>query len=463
MNLEVTRRQFLHATAATGLAAAGGFGQAPAGSAKSKPNVLCIITDQQHLETLSALGCPSLSTPAMDSLVATGTSFIKSYCPNPLCSPSRSSLFTGRMSSETNVWRNDRPIRDEVPNLGQWLGSRAGYDCVYSGKWHLPFSFTEHIPGFRAIATGLGNTGIVGDAAASWAAAGYLLNRAQDQPFFLVASFLQPHDICGWTHMNGVEPPEPRHPMLDAELPPLPSNFLPCPTEPKNITNTRFSKWRAEGADKWSERHWRYYRYCYYRMVEMVDAEIARVLWALEASGQRERTLVIFTSDHGEGLAHHQMTHKNFLYDEAAAVPLVLSWPGVIPTGQTDREHLVSGLDLVPTICDFVGIDPPSKQRGRSLRPVLEGRPGDWRDTLFVEVQGNLGRAVRTHDYKYIRYIGDPTEQLFDLRNDPGEEANLATDAHHADTLQAHRTLLREWERGLDPARETPLVDAWRQ
>ena len=181
----LTRRDCLKAGAvgAAAMAAPAGLRAARTPAGKARPNFLFIITDQQGLDTLSALGCNDLATPHLDRLARRGTAFLESYSSNPLCSPARSTLFTGRPTLETGVVVNNRPIRSGMPNMGQWLG-REGYESVYAGKWHVPASFTASIPGFRVIAAGIGGQGGVCDANVSRAAQAYLRNRAGGQPCF---------------------------------------------------------------------------------------------------------------------------------------------------------------------------------------------------------------------------------------------------------------------------------------
>lgn len=444
-----TRRQFLKTGALASAALVAGRLPGARGRTmrtSKRPNFLFIITDQQAIDTISANGCRYLRTPAMDHLARTGVSFQESHSPNPLCSPARSSFLTSRMTSETSVVVNNRPIRSDIPNIGQWLGER-GYETVYAGKWHLPQSFTPEIPGFDVICTGLGGLGNLGDSAVSRASAAYLRNRRSKEPFLLVASFLQPHDICQWVTMHRNPPDELRYPVLTDELPPLPANFEFDPREPKPVARRPSRTWG------WPEWHWRYYVWSYYRHVEMVDAEIGRVLQALEDAGERENTVVLLTSDHGEGMGRHQMVTKNYLYEEALKVPLLFSCPGQIAEDVKDAAHLVSGVDIVPTICDYAGVETPPRALGRSLRPWLEQRPADGHEFVAAEVT-RTGRMIRTQDYKYITYQGDPVEQLFDMRADPGETKNLAGESAHAAALEEHRKLLRDWESRLDVAPE---------
>ncbi|NOZ22918.1 MAG: sulfatase-like hydrolase/transferase [Planctomycetes bacterium] len=441
----ISRRQFLKAGAVGGAALI--TRSSPAQDAKpthadTRPNILLVITDQQGLDTLSGLGCAGIKTPNMDRVARGGISFVQSHSTNPLCSPARSSIFTGRPTLETGVVVNDIPIRESVPNLGQWLGQN-GYDPVYIGKWHIPHSFTFDIKGFNVIPAGLGGQGTLGDATISRAAEGYLLNRKHKKPFFLVASFLQPHDICQYVSMHKKAPDNLPYPSIANELPPLPPNFKFDKREPETIRKRRKLTW--------SEEQWRYYIWSYYRMVEEVDAEVGRVLDALQLAGEVDNTIVIFTADHGEGRGRHQMVVKNYLYEEALKVPLIVSCPTRMNKGIRDETHLVSGVDIVPTVCDYVGIKPPEGMRGKSLRPLLEGKATPWHEFVAAEVT-LTGRMIRTPRYKYIMYKGDPVEQIFDMKEDPWETKNLAPDPAHADTLAAHRKLLAEWEGSLDVA-----------
>lgn len=435
------------------------LGPSAAAVGKARPNVLFLMTDQQHIDTIAAAGCGHVHTPNMDRLVKAGTRFDTSYSTNPVCSPARSSMLTGRPSSETGVFKNDLPIRPEMPNLGQWLAQEGEYECAYAGKWHLPMTHTTRIPGFRVLNTALGGNGYLGDGFTSRACAAFLRQRSRTKPFCLVASFLQPHDICEWLRLNSRRLDRLPYPELRDRLPPLPDNFHFDPKEPGLITGRRLGN---EGlANRWSEDQWRYYIWSYYRHVETVDAEIGRVLDALEGEGYGNETLVVFTSDHGEGLGHHQNTHKNYLYDEAVRVPLIFSLPGEIGANQRHRERVVSGMDILPTICAYAGLAAPPKVRGHNLRRVLGGSPAPGGEFCIAEVQGNQGRMVRTPEFKLIAYRDEPIAQLFDMRDDPGETRNLIDEPGQADTVRSLRNLLGDWERNLDAAPGIPHREFW--
>jgi len=378
-------------------------------SNRQKPkNILLILTDQQHIDTIAAGGCRNVRTPALDRLKTSGVSFTQSYSTNPVCSPARSCVFTGRTSSETGVFTNGRPIRSNIPNLGHWFSQQTDYETFYAGKWHLPRTYTNNIPGFKVINTGIGGFGYLCDTVMSRSCEGFLKTRSKSKPFLLIASYMQPHDICEWLRLNMDNPNEMRYPQLAGELPELPDNFEFDENEPGAIKKRRLGNEPFKG--KWNKEQWRYYRWSYYRNIEHLDAEISRILQAIQDCGYSKDTMIVLTSDHGEGLAHHQMVRKNTLYDEAAKVPLLFSWPGHISENITDTTHPVSGLDIMPTLCDYAGIKPPKNIRGSSLRPILEGRPEPDHNFIVTEVSSNTGRMVRTPSFKYITYKDDSVE-----------------------------------------------------
>jgi arylsulfatase A-like enzyme len=437
----LSRRDLLKISAAPLAAPAAGFGM-PAVLAGKRPNFLFIITDQQSLDAISAHGCADVRTPNIDRLVRGGVSFRESYTAFPLCSPARSCMFTGRMPSETGVVKNSIPIHPSVPDIGHWLG-QEGYDTIYAGKWHMREVYTDSIPGFTVLPGGLIRQGQTGDSAVSRSCQAYLSNRTGSNPFLLIASFLQPHDICAWVADHFVSKGWESMPEIQGKLPALPTNFHFDPREPAAL--------KKQPRPQWSDEQWRFYLWSYYRHVEMVDAEVGRVMNALEDSGDLENTVVLLTTDHGEGGARHHKVLKNYLYDEAAKVPFIVSCPGRIPAGKQDLKNLVSGLDIMPTLCDYAKVNAPPDMRGRSLRPLIDGKRTEWREFVAAEVvQG--GHMIRTPGHKYVAYDGDPVEQLFDMRADPGETRNLAMDTGHAAVLAEHQKLLKQWEGRLKPA-----------
>jgi choline-sulfatase len=412
----------------------------------ARPNFLFISTDQQGADTLSAYGCTDVKTPNMDRLVRRGVSFARSYTTNPLCSPARSSWLTGRMPSETGVVTNGLEIRKGMPTMGQVLGA-AGYETCYCGKLHLPQTYMMSTPGFNLIPVGMATGhGHLGDTAVSHACQTLFRKRSFKQPFAMVAALLQPHDICFWIERHRNRPlTSLPFGLREDELPQLPPNFEFKLKEPAMLVESKPHR------PDWTPLQWRYYLWSYYRELEMADAEIGRILDALDESPYADNTVIVFTSDHGEGRARHKTVTKNYLYEEAARVPMIVCPPGRQDRGARNDKHLVSGVDILPTMCDYAGIAAPSGIVGRSLRPLVEGRETAWRDCLGVEVR-RTGRMLRSQQYKYITYKDDPVEQLFDLKADPWETRNLAESGDFAAVLQDHRAKLAQWEAQLDAA-----------
>jgi len=432
-----------------------------------RPNILYLFTDQQYAEMMSCAGNPCLKTPAMDSLAANGARFTLAHAANPVCVPARVGMMTGVMPSRIGMEENSDLGKVKVPEtlLKQtmgWLFRNAGYETAYGGKVHLPM--TPAAMGFDYI-TRDERAGLA-DACAAF------LRRQHPKPFLLVASFINPHDICymaphahaknaGAPAKEGTGPGGAplledlqlpagisRQEFIQNACPPLPANFEVPAGEPDGVKEVDPRAFRFFVREHWTLDDWRTHRWNYCRLTEKVDAEIAVVLRALREAGLEKSTVVVFSSDHGDMDASHRLEHKSVLYGESERVPFIVSWKGVTRPGLVDRRHLVStGLDLIPTLCDFAGIPVPKERAGLSVRPLAEGRtPTSWRDALVVE--GRHCRALHTDRFKYTVYdIGDRREMLVDIQNDPGEMKNLAEDPTCRDTLLNCRKRLRQWYR----------------
>ena len=467
--LSLTRRQWLRmaglgAAAALARPLAALAADAPATPA-SRPNILYIFTDQQYAEMMSCAGNPNLKTPAMDSLARTGTRFTRAYAANSVCVPARVGMMTGAMPSRIGLEQNeDMPqVKANVSEalLAHSLGRvfrEGGYETAYGGKVHLPM--TLEAIGFDCIAKD--ERAGLADACAAF------LRRKHEKPFLLVASFINPHDICYMAiraHAKSLKPGEKADPNAAAggpklptgpageapppdQCPPLPDNFEVPAGEPEGVREVDPRAFRFYVREHWTKEDWRQHRWAYCRLTEKVDGEIAVVLAALREAGLEEKTVVVFSSDHGDMDASHRLEHKSVLYEQAERVPLIVSWKGVTRPGLVDREHLVStGLDLIPTLCDFAGIAAPKELAGRSVRPLAEGRAAAaWRESLVVE--GHHCRALHTARFKYTVYdTGEHREMLVDLEKDPGEMKNLASDPACRNALLDCRKRLRQWYR----------------
>jgi arylsulfatase A-like enzyme len=352
------------------------------------------------------------------------------------------------MPVETGVVTNGKEICCDIPNMGQWFG-QAGYETVYCGKWHLGAYYTNTMPGFTVLSTGnrepwIGEGDTI-DNAVSRSCEAWLKTSGGDRPFLLVASLLQPHDICYWAiFCDQLVPQNDFSDEIIRYLPDTPRNLHAHPQAPARLAQHELMPRMRK------EIRWRYYNYIYYRQVEMLDSDLGRILDALDDAGLTDDTIILFTSDHGEGGGHHGKVQKWTPYEESVKVPLVFSCPERFCSDLTDKNSLVSGIDIMPTLCDLAAIESPPGCVGKSLRPLVEGKTVSWRDYVVAEVFVD-GIMVRTSRYKYFRIKNDPVEQLFDMVDDALETTNLFFDAKYADVVKEHQKLLSEWQQRTEP------------
>jgi len=448
---------------------------------EKKPNILIILTDQQNIDSIAAYrnffsheayGCHWLKTPNIDKMVDAGYSFMESHSVNPVSCPARSCLMTGRYSSETGVTYNNIGIDESVPNMGQWFEEHSDYDRVYCGKWHAGGKWNypdvegpRKIPGFETLPAGLFGTGDYNDFQVSGAVRGYIKNHDYTKPFLVVAGLMNPHDICYWTGGLHGDKVVPDHDLfqLGENLPPLPPNFEVDFEDPDP---------RGQVKNR-SEIEWRNYVHDYLRMVEKLDQDLGRMVEAVE--GRKDQTLVVLTADHGEGAGRHKRVQKWHPFEQSVKVPLVFYLPGTVMEGVQDTKNIVSGVNLMPTVCDYAGIPKPQLGRGESLRNTLEGKADQPAfETAFMEFK-HTARIVRHRDFKYVKYYefsrvpdkpfvgkkdGKPVKfsqgagrdkyadtgkrLLFNIREDPWEMKDLSKDPEYASKMEEMDDLLVE-------------------
>ena len=469
----------------------------------NRPHILLIFTDQQNINAMSATGNPYVHTPHMDQLAADGVRFTKAYCTSPVSGPSRASMLTGLMAREAGVeWNDNSRLKPTVRTMGH-IFEEHGYRTVWAGKWHVPEiypqrsahqSFRKYGFEFLHFLDAPNKEWLLGastDPPLTDAVIRFLDQYPQDgQPLLLSVSYHNPHDICmyprkeGWESANDsllyLHPfgkyklPHPMgvHPDKLANLPPLPHNFLRSGSEPQFIKDKR-EKDNPYGdevklAATFTEKEWRAYLYNYYRLTELVDLEIGKIIAALKRNGLYDNTLIVFTSDHGDGMAAHQWASKLSLYEESVQVPFILVEPGSTRHSRVDSTHLVSLADIVPTFCHYAGIKetPPDGFAGQSLKNIIEHPEMVSRPFIVCELADDprdkirKGRMLRSQQYKYNIYsTGENNEQLFDLVHDPGETCNLARDPRYAETLRAHREMLEEWIQDRDDDFRLPAMN----
>ncbi len=395
-----------------------------AGGAAAKPNVLFVFADDQRFDTVAALGNKEIQTPTLDALVARGFTFANAYCQGgnspAVCVPSRTQLLTGRSTFRTP---NPQAKTYDAPTLGKTFRA-AGYATLCVSKpgnsfraAHDHFEKVVHVP----------HSGARTNAKCADAVLDYLKTADAKKPFFLYFAPSMPHD--------------PRtaeaefHEKYDPAKMTLSKNFMKEVPVDFGVLGVRDEKLAPYPR---TESEMKKHLAEYYACVSSLDHHLARILDALKASKQLDNTLIVFTSDQGLAVGgRHGLMGKQNLYEHFKS-PLIVAGPG-IPKGESDA--LVYLYDLFPTCCEATGVATPKECDGTSLMPVISGKKKAVREALFCVYMATQ-RMVRDDRFKLLWYPKIETMQLFDLKTDPDELANLAADAAHADTLARMKKLM---------------------
>ncbi len=468
-----SRRQFVK-TSAEALALAGLSTVWPITTRDDRPNVVLIITDEHNGGVLSAAGDTLARTPVLDALADQGVLFTDHYCNSPLCVPSRLSFISGKYISRIGAWSNTcwLPSAD-YPTLPRML-ARVGYESFLCGKMHFDrtrrYGFTEiwksplnqhHKTGkgkrrdpdnlkpkpgiserFKDFRTGTKSRVLEHDRETTrWAVDFLAKRRRRDGPFFLVIGYLAPHFPLivpqgYWSHFAGKIP-----------LPTIPPGHLDA--QPLNYKHLRIA-FNVEDAPVEIVRRG---RELYYGLTEWVDTEIGKVLDALRRSDVGRNTVVVYTADHGENMGEHGLWWKNCMYQHAAHVPLIVSFPERWRGGQI-RRGACSLVDVASTVADLAHAPVPEDWDGESLLPWLDDPSVGWKATALSEYYGhNIASGFvmfRRSHYKYVYHTPPDAHhpaqrELYDLSRDPGEFRNLADEPAYRDVVEAlHSRMLRE-------------------
>ena len=428
-----------------------GYSIASIAQNSDRPNIILIMTDQHQARALSITGNTDLKTPNIDGLATSGMRFNKAYSTFPLCTPARSSIFTGKMPHNLGIKSNKQSEAHITAAAKKTILAHAlneaGYDSAYGGKWHAHEASMVDGNGFEMIA-------LMGDIGLAEKSIAYLKSKKNsDKPFFLTVSYDNPHNICEWARNEPL--PYGEIPGVALEnTPELPVNFKQSATFPEALKLEQVADKKVYPTGNYSEEDWRQYRHTYYRLVEKVDTEIGKILATLDDLDMRKNTLIIFTSDHGDGNASHGWNQKTSLFQESTNVPFIVSYKGKIKKNKQNTSLISNGLDLYPTILDYAQIEIPAHLTGESLKPVFEGKKAKTnRDYVVIETKfagnhgyGTMGRSVVGKRYKYNVYNwGKNREQLFDLENDPYEMNNLVKDPAYLKTVDLFRDRLHKW------------------
>lgn len=451
----------------------GGLAISKAANGKSHMNVLFIAVDDMNND-LGCFGHPFVKSPGIDRIAERGMRFERAYCQFPLCSPSRSSLLTGLRPDTTRVFNLQYHFRQDLPDVVTLpqMFMHNGYYVARVGKmYHYGnpgdigtnglddrVSWTERFnPAGRDKTAlepdimnytpkrGLGSAmafladrtgtdvqhtdGKVADQTIR------LLEGYKDKPFFIGAGFYKPH--CPWVTPKKYFDMYPMDPIT------LPQITEKTPDDYPELALASTKPWPYFGVTHEQAREC---KHAYYAAISFVDAQIGRVLDAVDRLGLRDNTIIVFWSDHGYHLGEHGLWFKQSCFEESTRVPLIISVPGKKTAGQACSRP-VELVDLYPTLADLAGLTPPEHLEGYSLRPLIDDPKAQWDHPAYTQVQrGNdPGHSVRTERWRYTEWaFGEKGQELYDHDNDPQELHNLAADAKYADVVAQMKALLKQ-------------------
>lgn len=424
-------------------------------SPDDRPNVLVVLTDQQRHDTVGAYGSPMELTPTLDAMAERGTRFEHAFASQPVCGPSRACLQTGQYATTNGCWKNGVSLSHDADHLLARRFAAAGYETGYVGKWHLSDQQQEPVPpGQRGgyehwtaagvpeftshpyeghLFDGDGDRVTFEDRYRVDAYTDFAVETLDelsdgDDPFFCFCSYLEPH------HQNDMEtfvaPEGYAEQYADPWIPP--------------DLRDRPGDWDDELSD-------------YYGICRRIDENLDRLLGTLDRLGERENTVVLFTSDHGCHFWTRPGEYKRSAHESSIRVPFVADGPG-FDDGEVVDE-MIELVDVAPTLLDAAGIDVPGAMQGRSALSLVEEAPENWREAAFVQIsESEIGRAIRTNRWKYAvaaptvdgwrEGIDEPTSDryveryLYDLRADPAEHVNLVGRPEYRDVANGLRERL---------------------
>ena len=470
-----------------------------------KPNIVVVLSDDMRWDYLGAIGANTIvQTPNLDKLAAEGTLFRNAFVTSAICTPSRTSILTGMYERKHGVTFGSNSVMTEeaYANTYPMLLRKNGYFTGWVGKNHTPVGKSEKGLGYRS--------GVMEESFDYWRAGhghlsfypknvhdifrdaksdnqidiiqeavdeflsideametsqSFLRTRPTDQPFCLLINFNVPHSN-GTNSMKQLpnDPDLYRSAYRDQiDQIPLPADFvaydsIKTPKLPLHVYNGQYLKsydW-TKTEESLKENQIRTIQ-----TVTGIDQVVGKIVRELATQGILDNTIIVFTSDHGLFHGEYGLAGKTFLYDIDLKIPMIIYAPGLHQGKVVDEISL--NIDIAPTLLDFAGIDIPAEMQGKSLKPILENTTKDWRtdffsENLFMEQNYPRMEAVRSKDWKYIRYyskekdqrhilsliapiLGEKPiyEELFDLQNDPYERNNLAGHEDKQEVLEMFR------------------------
>jgi len=467
MRNSITRRQLFKTGAAAATAALGGRASllptsqgSDAGRPRPNKNVLFIAVDDLN-HSLGCYGHSVVKSPNIDKLAARGIHFDRAYCQFPVCNPSRTSLLTGLRPDSTGVLNNTTAFRSELPDVVTLpqLFRKNRYFTARVGKIFHPRAETDDPKAWDSKSdpkgTPRGKAGQGRNLAGGsvkwcrWLAAEgddedqpdgqiateaiELLEHHRDDAFFIAVGFHKPHDpfvapkryfdLYRLEQMRLVRDPVDR----SAE-------------HPQSIG----SGWKKD-FDRFTDRERREFMRAYYAGISFVDAQVGKLMAAMDRLQLWRSTTVVFFSDHGYQLGEHGWWNKNTLHEPSARSPMIVVTPEVAKGKSCSR--IVEFVDIYPTLADLHGLPAPGNLAGTSFKPLLNNPNLPWKKAAFTQVQRGAmaGHSVRTDRWRYTQWDrGKQDAELYDHSSDPGEYYNLAHNPEYARTIEELSKMLRE-------------------
>jgi arylsulfatase A-like enzyme len=428
-------------------------------------NLLFVFTDEHRRDGVGAYWnrpggdapesmadpAPDVRTPHLDRLAAEGVRFSRAYANSPVCTPCRGTLLTGQWPHVHGALANDLPVNPASPSIARALGD-VGYACAYVGKWHL-----GGIPRWRFIPPGPERLGFDSFWAAWNCSHDYfypLYHLDTPSPVTAPGRYepeVQTDLALGWLGRHRAESPEQPFCLFVSYGPPH-TPYRPLPPGTEGLYDPAALQLRPNCADTPEIRQDLADHYAH---ITALDAQIGRLLDDLRDAGELDQTLVVFSSDHGTMIGCHGVRFKQWPYEEAAGVPLLMRCPALLGTAGRVDDRLIGVVDYAPTLLGLLGVDVPEAMQGRDLSAVVGSTmppsTGDHLGSIYFQEaaatdqfakQGGVPwRGVRTDRYTYARTIHEPW-MLFDNHKDPWQLRNLVDEP-------AARALREEMDREL--------------
>jgi N-acetylglucosamine-6-sulfatase len=468
---------FRLAVGLAGIHLAGAANGVAAAKPPSRPNVLLILCDDLRWDALGCAGHPYLQTPHIDRLAAEGVRFRNAFCTTSLCSPSRASILSGLYAHTHGVRDNFTEFPSNLPSFPRALQA-AGYETAYIGKWHMGENNDQRRPGFDYWISHKGQGKYYGTEfninGRRETRPGYYTHevtqfaldflrqpRAASKPWLLILGHKAPHSfyLPEPRYSNAFDHVQISYPETAFQLEGKPVWIRDRLPTWHGIYGPLF-EWRKQFPDNRPEavKDFAAMTRAYWGVIRSVDDSVGQLRGALAASGQLDRTVLLFMGDNGLLNGEHGMVDKRTMHEPSIRIPLLARYPGLTsPAKPRVIEPMVLTLDLCPSVLELCGLKAPRGLQGQSWVRLVQRGDRRWRRSFLYEYNYEKQfpytpnvRGVRTDDWKYIHYpTGDGGEdchiaELYDLKRDPEERHNLSRDPRFAGKI---RELQKELDR----------------